>query len=121
NHVSRAMRLELEPHGVHVSSIHPVGTKTDFFDTAKTHSNTSHLIEHSSERFMQTPERVARAILKCLRKPRPEVWTSIPVHWGMSLSTAIPRVADASVRWMVKRRLENGKLDQSCEKPSRTI
>ncbi len=106
NHVSRAMRLELEPLGVHVSSVHPVGTKTEFFDVTKQQSDVARLVEHSGERFMQTPERVANAVVKCLRKPRPEVWTSRFVHWGMAISMATPRIADASVRWMVKRRLE---------------
>lgn len=111
NHIGRAMRLELEPLGVHVSTIHPVGTKTEFFDVTKQRSEVARLVEHSSDRFMQTPERVANAILKCLRKPRPEVWTSKFVHWGMAISMATPRIADASVRWMVDRRLENGKAE----------
>ena len=109
NHIGRAMRLELEPMGVHVSTVHPVGTKTEFFDETKRRSGVARLVEHSSDRFMQTPERVANAVVRCLRKPRPEVWTSRFVHYGMAASMAMPRVADASVRWMVKRRLDQAK------------
>lgn len=116
NHIGRAMRLELEPLGVHVSTVHPVGTKTEFFDVTKQRSEVARLVEHSSERFMQTPDRVAKAVMKCLRKPRPEVWTSRFVQYGMAMSMAMPRVADASVRWMVNRRLENGKIKDSSDR-----
>lgn len=115
NHIGRAMCLELAPHGVHVSTVHPVGTKTEFFDVTKQRSGVARLVEHSSERFMQTPERVAKAVVKCLRKPRPEVWTSRMVLYGMAVSMAMPRIADASVRWMVKRRLANGEAARDSE------
>ncbi|RMD64435.1 MAG: SDR family NAD(P)-dependent oxidoreductase, partial [Planctomycetota bacterium] len=95
NHIARAMRLELEPHGVHVSSVHPVGTKTEFFDVAKERSGGAPLVEHSPDRFLQSPDRVARAVLRCLRRPRPEVWTSPLVQWGMAVAMPIPRIADA--------------------------
>lgn len=108
HHISRAMNLELEPEGIHVSSVHPVGTKTEFFKTARKRSGSGdyQLIEHTSESFMQTPETVARAIVRCLRKPRPEVWTSMTVRYGMSIASAAPSVSDFFVRRMVKRRLK---------------
>ncbi|TVQ33856.1 MAG: SDR family NAD(P)-dependent oxidoreductase [Phycisphaeraceae bacterium] len=104
HHIGRAMRLELEPHGVHVSTVHPVGTKTEFFDQVKGHSRRTTLVEHSPDFFMQTPERVARAVVRCLRRPRPEVWTSKLTLWGMAFGAATPRIADMGVRHMVRKR-----------------
>ena len=104
NHISRAMKLELEPLGVHVSSVHPVGTKTEFFDTAQKRSGETPILAHTSERFMQTPEVVARAILRCLRRPVSEVWTSALVRLGMAFSMPFPFLADMGVRGMVRER-----------------
>jgi len=106
NHVGRAMRLELEPFGVHVSTVHPVGTKTEFFDVAKERSGSAPLVEHSPERFLQPADRVARAVVKCLYKPRAEVWTSPFVRLGMAIAMPIPHIADAALRRMVRRRLD---------------
>lgn len=112
NHIGRAMRLELEPQGVHVSTVHPVGTKTEFFDQTKQRSRRSALVEHSPDIFMQSPERVARAVIRCLRKPRPEVWTSQLVRFGMAFSMAIPRLSDSFIRAHVKKRLELDRLEE---------
>ena len=38
DHFARALRHELRPAGVHVSSVHPIGTKTAFFDAAAARS-----------------------------------------------------------------------------------
>lgn len=104
NHISRAMNLELAAFGVRVSSVHPIGTKTEFFDTAQRLSGDAPMIQHTADAFMQTSETVARAVVRCLKKPRPEVWTSAFVRLGMSISMAFPRVADWGVRWMVDQR-----------------
>lgn len=102
DHFCRAMRLELRGTGVHVSSVHPVGTKTEFFDEAAKRSAGGELaLAGRSERFMQSPERVAGAIVKCLRKPRGEVWTSGVARWGLGLSVMMPGVTD----WVLGRKV----------------
>jgi len=105
NHIARAMKLELEPFGVHVSSVHPVGTRTEFFDTAQKLSGSTPMIKHSGEAFMQSPDVVAAAILRCLRRPKSEVWTSRFVRIGMAICTAFPALGDMGVRRMVKERM----------------
>jgi NAD(P)-dependent dehydrogenase (short-subunit alcohol dehydrogenase family) len=106
--VGRAMAIELEPRGVRVSTVHPVGTKTEFFDTAAARSpGRSPLTSHSADRFMQTPEFVASRIVRCLRRPRAEVWpglTGKAVRLGMSICTAFPGVENFVLRRMVKTR-----------------
>lgn len=104
NHISRAMNLELRRHGVAVSSVHPVGTRTEFFETARQRSKQSELIRHTPDMFFQSPDRVARAVVKCLRRPRPEVWTSLPVRVGMALGMLTPGLSDLALRRMVAQR-----------------
>lgn len=52
------------------------------------------LVENTPKAFIQPPERVARAIVACLRRPRTEVWTSLTARLGMGLLSTFPRVAD---------------------------
>ena len=35
NHLCRAMGIELEPHGISVSSVHPISTTTEFFEVSQ--------------------------------------------------------------------------------------
>src|ERR1043165_2055009 len=74
-HITRALRIELRGSGVTASSVHPIGTATEFFDAkaAKLKGTTANATPPSWA--MQPPEKVARAVVACLRHPRPEVWT----------------------------------------------
>lgn len=80
NHVCRAMRMELRPHGIEVSSVHPITTRTEFFDRAARHvgkpSDANEYFDRLPGFLVQRPERVANAVVRCLRRPTPEVWTS---------------------------------------------
>jgi short-subunit dehydrogenase len=105
DHFCRAMRLELLGSGIHVSSVHPIGTKTEFFDEAAKRSGGDLDLAGSSGRFMQPPERVARAIVKCLGKPKGEVWTSLPVRLALGASVAFPGLTDWGLRRAMKKRL----------------
>ena len=104
HHIGRAMNVELSTSGIPVSTVHPIGTRTEFFDTTKDRSGTGavSMPEHSPDRFMQDASVVARAVVKCLRRPRPEVWTSLFVRMGMGVAGFIPRTADRGVRRMVR-------------------
>ena len=105
DHFCRAMRHELRGTGVHVSSVHPVGTKTEFFDEAAKKSNGGKLsLAGSSERFMQTPEKVAGVMLRCLRKPKGEVWPNPVARYGFGMSVMMPGVTDWVLGRMVEKR-----------------
>jgi hypothetical protein len=54
--------------------------------------------------FVQSPQRVARAVVKCLRKPVPEVWTSHIVRFAAALMTFSPRMTDFIMRRMERDR-----------------
>lgn len=107
NHVARAMRIELAPRGVEVSSVHPIGTRTAFFDVSRANSGGRSLMDHTPDAFMQPPERVARAVVACLRRPRPEVWTSTLPRLGMGLITMVPSLGDVTMRWWIGRRAKH--------------
>lgn len=100
----RAMRLELASTGVHVSSVHPIGTKTEFFDEAAKRSGGDLDFSSSSGRFMQSPDRVAKAIVRCLGKPKGEVWTSFPVRLALACTVAAPGLTDWALKRAMKKR-----------------
>jgi len=110
NHFCRAMRLELARYNIEVSSVHPITTTTEFFEVSNQLSGKadtkSNVPDHASKMFVQTPERVARAIVKCLRKPRPEVWTSHIVRSVAGAMTAFPFFFD-----LVARKQANARPD----------
>lgn len=107
-HIGAAMRFELEPQGIHVSTVHPIGTKTEFFDQILARSGRTILVNHAPDQFMQTPATVAKHVVSCLRRPRPEVWTGLKgafVRFGMGVCTIAPRLSSLTMRGMVKRRI----------------
>jgi short-subunit dehydrogenase len=107
DHFCRSMRLELHNSGVHVSSVHPIGTKTEFFDeAAKKSGGTLEFAGSNNTRFLQSPERVARAIVKCLGKPKGEVWTSLPVRLALAATVAMPGLTDWGLRRMARKRAQ---------------
>lgn len=102
NHICRAMNLELRQHKIHVSSVHPVGTRTEFFEASAKRSGkpeySQRIIDATPRFFMQPAERVANAVVRCLRRPRPEVWTSFSTRLAAGLMTIWPRLGDFMMR-----------------------
>lgn len=98
DHLGRALRVELAGTGVFCSTVHPIGTTTEFFEVARRQSTVESFVERTPKLFMQPPERVARAIARTLRSPRGEVWTSFPTRFAMAFATAFPGLADAMLR-----------------------
>ncbi|MGA1265905.1 MAG: SDR family NAD(P)-dependent oxidoreductase [Phycisphaerales bacterium] len=98
----RAMRFELEPHGIEVSSVHPVTTVTEFFEESARrsgrHAHGRQVPDHAPRLFVQPPERVARAIVMCLKRPCSEVWTSRSIRLAAGLITAFPWIFDVACR-----------------------
>lgn len=104
-HTSRAMHVELRSQGIFSTSVHPIGTRTEFFDQMRTRAPGGSISEHTPQWFMQTPDFVARKTVAALRRPRGEVWTGFTgtlVRTGMALGTMFPGVADMALRRMVR-------------------
>ncbi|MGP1311000.1 MAG: SDR family NAD(P)-dependent oxidoreductase, partial [Phycisphaerales bacterium] len=106
HHVGRAMDVELRGMGVRVSTIHPIGTRTEFFDTAHAKSEGAKFTKRTPRFAMQRPEKVADAIVQCLRKPKPEVWTSFTTRTAIGMAAMFPRATDAFLRRAMKDGLE---------------
>ncbi|UCG32207.1 MAG: SDR family oxidoreductase [Phycisphaerales bacterium] len=97
-HVCRAMRMELKPFHIEVSSVHPITTTTEFVEVARRRSGLPprepDIIHQVPKPFIQSPRRVARAVVSCLRRPRAEVWTSLTVRCLCGAVTAFPWLQD---------------------------
>jgi len=103
--IGGAMRAELYSQGIYVTTVHPIGTRTAFFDIVKQKSvnagsglNTPTAMTHSSER-------VADAIVRCLRRPKPEVWPSVATRFAVALVTAVPSIGAWALRRILRRRM----------------
>ncbi|MFT4593009.1 MAG: short-subunit dehydrogenase [Phycisphaerales bacterium] len=98
--IARSMRLELRKSKVYVSTVHPIGTKTEFFRESASRSgkDSSEFEKNTPAWLMQSPDKVANAVVKCLRKPKPEVWTSLIMRLISTLFSAFPRVAGLFTR-----------------------
>ncbi len=105
DHFARAMRHELRPVGVAVSSVHPIGTRTEFFDTAARGSPGGARLFDTGDRFMQPASRVGDAIVRRLRSGKGgEVWTSLPMRLALGVGVAMPGVCDAVIERLYRRR-----------------
>ncbi|MCA9286156.1 MAG: SDR family NAD(P)-dependent oxidoreductase [Phycisphaerales bacterium] len=104
-HVCRAMRHELAPHGIEVSSVHPVTTTTEFFEqsASRTGRGNGDVPAHAPKWLVQRPEDVARAVVRCLERPCPEVWTSLLVRLSAGLLTAFPWMFEPILRREAER------------------
>jgi short-subunit dehydrogenase len=100
NHFCRAMRLELRPYGIEVASVHPITTRTEFCTRSAEYVGAG--LDSAAGRrpgwWAQSPQTVADAVVRCLRRPRPEVWTSVGVRLAAGLMTVFPRLMDLVAR-----------------------
>lgn len=106
--VAGALRAELARKGVYVSSVHPIGTSSEFFEKAgvvqsdkqPSKPGSGGGLPNTPALMAQTPEHVAEAILRCIRKPCAEVWPSKITRYGLALTTAFPGLA----AWVMRRK-----------------
>jgi short-subunit dehydrogenase len=98
NHVCRAMRLELKRYGIDVTSVHPITTRTAFFERSAQYQGRSYDPDRVFDRvpgwLLQRPEQVADAIVRCLRRPKPEVWMSGLTRFAAAVVTLFPGLGD---------------------------
>lgn len=101
--VAGALRAELAPKGVDVSSVHPIGTTSEFFTTAGVPQTSHGGLPNTPAAMAQTPEHVARTILRCIRRPHAEVWPSRATRFGVAFTTAFPGIAAWAMRRKAKK------------------
>lgn len=105
--LSEALRVELKPMQIAVTSVHPVGTETEFFDVAA--RSGIKVPPPGAGEVRQTASTVARKMIDAIRKPRPEVWPLRAARFGLSIATLMPGVVD---KIMAKYRGEMDKQRQ---------
>jgi len=101
NHICRSMRHELRGTGIEVASVHPITTRTEFFEVADERSGSprwGRRVNAMPGMFIQPPEKVAHAIVRTMRRPRPEVWTSWSIRMASAVITAFPSSLDCALR-----------------------
>ena len=90
--IAEAMRVELRPHRIFVTSVHPIMTKTEFGTLAEQSGDVK--LPRDSRVVTQTVDQVARAIIRGIERPRPEVWPHRASRWALGLATLAPRISD---------------------------
>ena len=107
DHFGRALRLELQSdvatQNIHVSTVHPVGTATEFSKVVSEQSGRPRRLG-STGPLSQPPERVAREVVKALYSPCGEVWTSFPYRVAIGLATVFPTIADGILQRIANRK-----------------
>lgn len=96
---SQAIRIEGKSVGVQVTELLPMSVRTPFFANAKNRSDSAYEVGS----FSTTPEKVAGMILRAVRKPRPEVYTSTLSRIALALIGISPRWFDAILLRMRRR------------------
>ncbi len=93
--LTECLRQELQGTGVHVSLVYPIFTTTEFHDVE--------VKKVEPRRFgpVQSAEQVAKAVVRCARHPRPEVYPYPPARILAVLSALSPGLVD----WMLTRLL----------------
>jgi len=95
--LTECLRQELKGTGIHVSVVYPVSTETEFHDVE------IKKIEPRRYGPVQSAEQVARAIVRCARHPRPEVYPYRAARILAVLSALAPGFVDWMIARMIRR------------------
>jgi NAD(P)-dependent dehydrogenase (short-subunit alcohol dehydrogenase family) len=98
----QAARAELADDGFHVTSIHPIGTETEFFEEAAK-SNGGKSVMNTPDMFMQTAEHVAKRIMEAIEHPVAEVWPSRMTRPMLAAATAFPSITAFALKKFYQR------------------
>ncbi|HEY7115946.1 MAG TPA: SDR family NAD(P)-dependent oxidoreductase [Tepidisphaeraceae bacterium] len=91
--LAEGLRVECRPLRIAVTSVHPIGTDTEFFDVAQREAG-AWMPGVFSRGIHQSARRVAREMVRGIASPVPEVWPARAARWLVSLGTLMPGVVD---------------------------
>jgi short-subunit dehydrogenase len=97
--LAEAMRVELKPRGIYVSTVHPLTTATEFFEVASSKSR----MRSTGLGHAQPASAVARKCIGLIKRPRPELWPVFGSRWMLGLAAVAPRLGD----WAMARTVGN--------------
>lgn len=95
--VAEALRVELQPDAIAVTSVHPVTTATEFFHVAERRAGRKLQVPGRTP-LSQTSEQVARAMARRIANPSRECWPHEPSRWLLGLATLVPAAGDFVMR-----------------------
>ena len=99
--LAEAARVELRADRIAVTSVHPVGTDSEFLTAAETISAAK--IDTPGRRGMhQTAEEVVAKMAAAIERPRAELWPHAMSRFGLSLATLWPTLGDRLMRKSLK-------------------
>jgi short-subunit dehydrogenase len=91
--LAEALRVELRPQRIAVSSVHPIGTDTEFGEAAERRAGGGRIGRIPGE-VRQSAAQVARKMARAIERPVPEVWPFAPSRWALTLASLTPRLVD---------------------------
>jgi len=91
--LSEALRVELTGTGIVVTLVYPIRTSETEFHQAEVQK-----VRWRPRGPVQSAERVARSILRCVRRPRPEVYPYWPLRILAVMSVIAPGLVDRGMR-----------------------
>lgn len=92
--LAEALRVELKARKIKVTSVHPIGTKTEFFEQAENHGKGS-MPPDAGGAFTQSARQVAVRMSRAIASPVAELWPFDPARWVLSAGTIFPSLMDA--------------------------
>lgn len=92
--IAEALRVELRDAGVAVTSVHPVGTTTEFFIVAEEKGGRK-MAPRARGDVTQTAGHVAMRMRTAIQRPRAELWPLRPARWALSFATLCPGLVDS--------------------------
>lgn len=98
--LSESLRVELRGSGIAVCTVHPIGTATEFAEVALRESGGR---KGGPLGPQQTALAVARAIVACARRPRPEVYPYPAARLLVWLNALAPGLIDVWASRLAKR------------------
>ena len=91
--LAEAMRVELRPQRIAVTSVHPIGTDTEFGEAAAARAGGGRIGRIRGE-VRQSAALVARKMVRAIERPVAEVWPFAPSRWGLGVATLVPGWVD---------------------------
>jgi short-subunit dehydrogenase len=95
--LAEALRVELKRDQIAVTSVHPIGTETEFGDAARKAAGHNLAIKQIRGEYRQSAETVAMKMVRGIENPKPEVWPFGPSRYGVGLATMVPGFVDRVV------------------------
>jgi short-subunit dehydrogenase len=114
--LAEALRVELRPRRIAVTSIHPIGTNTEFLRTAM-RRNGARPPRRTLIEYRHSARQVACRIADAIESPRPELWTSGLFRFLMNLSTFFPGITDRILSRRMRPREKRAEIAESIALP----